>query len=109
MLLLKSVGWVRGMQDSPEAAALVYLWVTRCSWRSWLTRFAQRQSSVLPLIGQGSAGDEAGPAIQEETKKQRGKKKKRLVWDLSVQFNLSARRKQGLLVTTNSPVIPSYM
>lgn len=103
MLLLKSVGWVRGVYDSPEAAPLV----TRCSWRTWLKCFAQRSSSVLLLIGQGSAGDEA---IQEETKKHRGKKKKkRLGWDLSVQFNLSARRKQGLLVTRNSSVIPSYM
>lgn len=72
MLLLKSVGWVRGVYDSPEAAPLV----TRCSWRTWLKCFAQRSSSVLFLIGQGSAGDEAGPAIQEETKKQRKKKKK---------------------------------
>lgn len=76
-----------------------HLRVTRSSWRTWLTRLAQRSSSVLFLIGQGSTGDKAGAAIQEETNKQRGKKKKRLIWDSSVHFNLSARMKQGLLVT----------
>lgn len=71
--------------------------------------FAQRSSSVVFLRRQGSAGDEAGPAIHKQTKNTKGKKKKRLIWDLRFKFNLSARRKQGLLVTRNSSVIPSYM
>lgn len=49
--------------------------------------------------------EKTGPAIQEKTKQ---RKKKRLDWDFSVQFNFSARRKQELLVTRNSSVIPSY-
>lgn len=55
----------------------VHLWITRYSWRTWLTCFAQRSSSVLFLIGQGSAGDKAGPAIHKETKNTKGKKKRK--------------------------------
>lgn len=48
-------------------------------------------------------------AIQEETNKTKKTINKILVYNSSGRFNLSARRKQGLLVMRNSSVIPSYV